>query len=479
MTNSFYNHGTTPATGSSGSSALVRAEFDAVSAGFALMPQLAGAGYVWRTNAGNSSGESVSLATLINGAYLPTAGGVMAGILDMGGNQVLDVANIGGYSDSQAYTIWGGKTSLNGGAIQLYGASHATYPNNLFLMTNGVSFMRADGSGNAVFSQKLKSTGSVTTGGDVASQYVLVGNNCLCYVDPSRSANNKQAEFSFFSGALFGRFLSDNYAAASQWLQVTGGQAGGVSAITLSTGAGVTALAIDANQQTTLTTSGASKTLALTDTGVNGANLLMTGNGSTTPRKYLRVQSGAFQVLNDAYTVALLSLSDVGQLAVAGGIIDSAGNPYTQVITKVKTSTTTRTSTTTLADDPQLAGIPLSVGTWTVEAMVPFYATVTSTACGFKTAIGFTGTRTNDMGTYVFTLNSALTASSLASGTGVGVTGSSAISTNGTQPDFMNIRATFTVTVAGNVSLQWAQGTSSAVSLNMLVGGYMICTKTA
>jgi hypothetical protein len=479
MTNSFYNHGTTPATGSSGSSALVRAEFDAVSAGFALMPQFAGAGYVWRTNAGNSSGESVPLATLINGAYLPTSGGTMTGALDMGANQILDVANIGGYSDSQAYTIWGGQTLLNGGAIQLYGGSHATNPNNLFLITNSVSFMRADGSGNAVFSQKLKSSGSVSTANDVASSYVLVGANNVCYVDASRSANNKQSEFAFFSGALFGRFLSDNYASASQWLQVNGGQALGISSIALSTGASVTALTIDASQQTTVTTSGSSRTLAVTDTGANGANILLTGNGGTTPGKYLRVASGVFQILNYAYSSALLSLTDAGALSVAGPITDGIGNTYTPVVRAVKTSTTTRTSTTALVDDPQLAGIPLSVGTWTVEVMAPFWATTTSTGCGFRVAVGFTGTRTNDMGTYVYTLNSALTASSLASGTGIGVTGSTAISTNSTQPDWMSIKATFTVTVAGNVSFQWCQGTSSTDSLNMLVGAYMICTKTA
>jgi hypothetical protein len=42
MTNPYYNHTTYPTTGSSGSSALLRAEFDAVTAGFNMLPALAG-----------------------------------------------------------------------------------------------------------------------------------------------------------------------------------------------------------------------------------------------------------------------------------------------------------------------------------------------------------------------------------------------------------------------------------------------------
>ena len=40
--NSFYNHGGVPATGAQGSSATMRAEFDAITAGFALLPTLSG-----------------------------------------------------------------------------------------------------------------------------------------------------------------------------------------------------------------------------------------------------------------------------------------------------------------------------------------------------------------------------------------------------------------------------------------------------
>lgn len=43
------------------------------------------------------------------------------------------VSNIGGYSDSGAYTIWAGRSAVNGGYVQLYGGSHATNPGLIVL----------------------------------------------------------------------------------------------------------------------------------------------------------------------------------------------------------------------------------------------------------------------------------------------------------------------------------------------------------
>lgn len=60
--------------------------------------------------------------------------------------------------------------------------------------------------------------------------------------------------------------------------------------------------------------------MTLTNTGSNGAQIQMIGQGSTTPSKYLRVFSGAFQIINDANSAAILSLSDAGGLSVTGNI---------------------------------------------------------------------------------------------------------------------------------------------------------------
>lgn len=75
-----------------------------------------------------------------------------------------------------------------------------------------------------------------------------------------------------------------------------------------------------ASSASTITTSGSTGTLTLTDTGGNGANLAFVGNGGTTPNKTIRAISGTLQVVNSAYSAVILTLSDAGNLNVAGTI---------------------------------------------------------------------------------------------------------------------------------------------------------------
>lgn len=93
----------------------------------------------------------------------------------------------------------------------------------------------------------------------------------------------------------------------------------------------------------TIITSGSAQTLALQDTGSNGANLRLQGSGGVTPAKSIRAINGAFQVLNDAYSAVILALSDAGTLQVpaqmypgdetatarqtSGGFLHSTGIP--------------------------------------------------------------------------------------------------------------------------------------------------------
>lgn len=102
--------------------------------------------------------------------------------------------------------------------------------------------------------------------------------------------------------------------------------------------------------------------IKLTDISANGANIKLTGNGAT-PSKWVRVLNGNFEVINNAYSASVLSLSDAGvlNLPVAAGRLQIAG---TQVVGPRDTgwaamtgstnkNTTYDTSTVTLA---QLAG---------------------------------------------------------------------------------------------------------------------------
>jgi hypothetical protein len=65
-----------------------------------------------------------------------------------------------------------------------------------------------------------------------------------------------------------------------------------------------------------ITTSGQPGSLTVTDTGINGANIKLAGNGSTTPSKSIRSFNGNLEVVNDAYSATILSLSDAGYLTV-------------------------------------------------------------------------------------------------------------------------------------------------------------------
>lgn len=89
-----------------------------------------------------------------------------------------------------------------------------------------------------------------------------------------------------------------------------------------------TAGGVGATIQGNFTGSGNTNLLALLDTGnTNGVNLQMVGNGATTPNKTLRVSGGLFQIINSAYSAALLNLNDSAAmtLGTATGSFQGAG----------------------------------------------------------------------------------------------------------------------------------------------------------
>jgi hypothetical protein len=60
--------------------------------------------------------------------------------------------------------------------------------------------------------------------------------------------------------------------------------------------------------------------LAVTCTGSNGANLLLAGNGATTPHKTIRACNGELHVINDAYNSTILKLTNAGALTTTAGL---------------------------------------------------------------------------------------------------------------------------------------------------------------
>jgi hypothetical protein len=63
-----------------------------------------------------------------------------------------------------------------------------------------------------------------------------------------------------------------------------------------------------------------------TGTTAGGSVLKLVGNGGTTPTKWLRAINGVFQIINSAFTTAIINLTDAGALTTTAGITASSGN---------------------------------------------------------------------------------------------------------------------------------------------------------
>jgi hypothetical protein len=68
------------------------------------------------------------------------------------------------------------------------------------------------------------------------------------------------------------------------------------------------------------TTTNSSGTISVTDTGTLGANIKLVGNGATTPNKYLGCYNGQFRIVSSAYSVALITVDDSGNLVATGNV---------------------------------------------------------------------------------------------------------------------------------------------------------------
>jgi len=62
--------------------------------------------------------------------------------------------------------------------------------------------------------------------------------------------------------------------------------------------------------------------------GAAGANILLGGNGATTPNKSIRAQAGNLEFINSAYSAVIMSLADSGQISLGGTV----GNESVRVL---------------------------------------------------------------------------------------------------------------------------------------------------
>lgn len=149
-------------------------------------------------------------------------------------------------------------------------------------------------------------------------------------------------------------------------------------------------------------------------------------------------------------------------------------------IMAVKGSATARTSTTTLADDPDLSGIALAVGTYEIE-FVGNWTQLTTNTQKIKTRWGFTGTWNGSAAP-----RSCIGAGSAQTGGTTAVTDMTlqAVSLSGNDVVYDQAAGTsygcfretcgnVVVSSAGNFSIQWAQNASSANATNLQEGSYV------
>jgi hypothetical protein len=159
------------------------------------------------------------------------------------------------------------------------------------------------------------------------------------------------------------------------------------------------------------------------------------------------------------------------------GIISKLPTTYT------KPSSTSRNTTTTLADDPFLSGIPLLVGTYDIECLI-FFTTASSTP-KIKTQWAFTGTWASstracfgpgDTNTAVPSLATPTTVRGYTTDAQEAVYGAA---NSGAYSAVRELVRGVTVTVAGNLSLKWAQSVSNGSNTTVQQGSAFLVTKTA
>jgi hypothetical protein len=171
----------------------------------------------------------------------------------------------------------------------------------------------------------------------------------------------------------------------------------------------------------------------------------------------------------------------IGQRLTASALqtlADGVGTVY------YKGSATGRISTTAYAADPDLSNIPLSVGTYEIE-LIGVFTLLTTATQKIKTSWGFSGTWNTSA------LRSCI-------GPGASQTGSTSAVTDSTFNSatvsgdviydvgagtsycvFREVCGQATVTVAGNLSLQWAQAVSVANATNLQEGSFFRVRKLA
>lgn len=123
-------------------------------------------------------------------------------------------------------------------------------------------------------------------------------------------------------------------------------------------------------------------TLQVVNTSSNGANIKLIGNGGTTPNKTIRSNGGNFQILNNAYSSAILTLDDGGNLTATGAIAASqtggivgttaANNANAGSVGETPAPTNLSLVPLTSATAANVSSIVLTAGDWDVSGSISY-----------------------------------------------------------------------------------------------------------
>lgn len=257
-----------------------------------------------------------------------------------------------------------------------------------------------------------------------------------------------------------------------------------VAAITTSPGIGLGVTINGPNSATgdalsvvgSFTGAGTVQLVAISDVNnSSGVNIKLLGNGVTTPAKYLRILSGNFEIVNNAYSAVVLRVTDSGALNLPTSPAAAAITNALTGIAAFKPSDTTAANNT-LTADATLSLTFNETGKYAFELWLPFFEATLGTG-GFQFDLN-SGTAT--VGAIVYGVDGFSTASVINAGITSVATATSAgsVATSSTAPSWFLAKGWLSITVAGTLVPRWAQAsTLGADPTTLKTGAYFMAIK--
>lgn len=206
-----------------------------------------------------------------------------------------------------------------------------TYPDPTVQGTTAANFTATGNinvQGNISSTANLQPASATNTGVSMAATGTVAA---LQMWDSTRAANNREAEWVFFQGALRARFASDNLATVAEAITINGGQATGITSINSNSGSGswlhtgALAATVAGGNTVALRGSAAGQPVTVTASGSDGAigvNVVTKGAGQFTVNGAPLVGAGGEVIANNGVRIPPTTIANLPAptAAIAGTI---------------------------------------------------------------------------------------------------------------------------------------------------------------